>query len=89
MTIRRPWLPWTRSHERLLLAWWRLHAVHAEHGRTGPDLNAWLQRKFGVRRIINLTDQQARQARRSFNAWRAGEEGWTIWNRETNRSVRA
>lgn len=68
---------WTRSHERLIAAFERLHAACAKRGITGPSaLGSWLDRTFKVKRARDLTVAQARCARRRLNAWRACLEGY-------------
>lgn len=64
---------WTSEHEGMNDAYTALFL--AAGGRLpGRMLADWCERKFG-RRPDALTVQQARQARRCFNAWRFGAYG--------------
>lgn len=82
--------PWTRDHERLVRAWEQLHQARALQGDTSSDgLGAWCFRKFGVHHARRLTVAQARQARRSLHAWRAGIEGLAEWRRHPRQERRS
>ncbi len=81
--------PWTRDHERVIRAWEQLHQAYAGRGQSdSSSLRNWLLRKFGVASTRRLTASQARQARRSLHAWRAGIEGLAEWRRRPRQERR-
>jgi hypothetical protein len=70
-----PLRPWTRSHEKFVEAFAAMTHASARRGLPIIDMAGWLERNYGVRLVRRLTVAQARKARRSMNAWRAGIEG--------------
>lgn len=71
-----PRKPWTAAHERFLLAVCQLHEAQARRGGAlWPRVETWIEARWNVRLVIDLTPAQARHACREINAIRAGIEG--------------
>lgn len=67
-------MTWTRAHQRCLEAAAVLCLAGSSSQRNW-SFGEWLKRNFGVSTVAGLTIAQARKARRSLNAWRAGDYG--------------
>lgn len=66
--------PWTRAHERFAKAWLALQAQQLRRGwHVSPDLSRWIERRWSVFNIRELTPAQARHGARQLNAWRGSE----------------
>ena len=79
MTRRIPFAAgprWTAAHERFVIALHALHSAQARRGWAGPppSMPHWIQGRWKVSRIIDLTPAQCRHGCRQMNAWRAAVE---------------